>query len=225
MSQTRVRLSPDTRREQLLDLGVQLLGSRSLDELSIDALAEEAGISRGLLYHYFRNKQEFHRAVVRRAADDLIAVTAPDPDLEPVARLTSALAAYVDYVEANFEPYTSLVRGAASGDQLLREIYEDARTALTGRIFESLAEYGLTDGPAVRLLTNGWAAMVEETVIGWVAAGRQESHEAGTQEAAEPGDVHGAGTQEAAEPGAERLSKQRLLEVLAASLPAVLSCC
>ena len=33
-----------------------LLATRSLDELSIDLLAEEAGISRGLLYHYFGNK-------------------------------------------------------------------------------------------------------------------------------------------------------------------------
>lgn len=170
MSHTRVRLHPDTRREQLLDLGVQLLGTRSLDELSIDVLAEEAGISRGLLYHYFRNKQEFHRAVVRRAADDLIRVTSPDTTLDPIPRLRAALSAYLDYVAANFEPYTTLVRGAAGGDQVLREIYEDARVALTGRIFESLEEYGLSDGPAVRLLTNGWAAMVEETVISWVPA-------------------------------------------------------
>ncbi len=168
MSHTRVRLSPDTRREQLLELGVQLLATCSLGELSIDALAEEAGISRGLLYHYFKNKQEFHRAVVRRAADDLIAVTTPDARLEPTARLTASLEAYVDYVQANYDAYTTLVRGAASGDQLLRDIYEDARRALTGRIFESLAEFGLTDSPGVRLLTNGWAAMVEETVIAWV---------------------------------------------------------
>ena len=71
------RLAPDERRSQLLDLGVRLLATRSLDQLSIDLLAEEAGISRGLLYHYFGNKHAFHEAVVRRAADDLIAQTAP----------------------------------------------------------------------------------------------------------------------------------------------------
>ena len=73
MTQTtshRTRLSPERRREQLLDLGVRLLATRSLDELSIDLLAEEAGISRGLLYHCFGNKHDFHEAVVRRAADD-----------------------------------------------------------------------------------------------------------------------------------------------------------
>jgi AcrR family transcriptional regulator len=164
----RVRLHPDTRREQLLDHGVELLATRSLEELYIDLLAEEAGISRGLLYHYFRSKQDFHREVVRRATDEMLALTTPDPALDPLSRLTTGLAAYVDYVEANIEPFTSLVRGAASGDRFLREIYEDARGALTGRIFASLGELGLPDSPANRLLTNGWAAMVEETVLSWV---------------------------------------------------------
>lgn len=168
MSQPRVRLDPDTRREQLLDLGLALLATRTLEELSIDLLAEEAGISRGLLYHYFRNKQEFHRAVVRRATDQMLAVTTPDPTLDALTRLTTGLAAYIDYVEANYEPFMSLVRGASSGDRFLREIYEDARGALTGRIFDSIGELGLTGTPATRLLVNGWAAMVEESVIAWV---------------------------------------------------------
>lgn len=168
MSHTRVRLSPDTRREQLLDLGVDLLATRSLEELSIDLLAEEAGISRGLLYHYFKNKQEFHRAVVRRATDTMLELTTPDPSLDALSRLTTGLAAYIDYVEGNFEPFMSLVRGAASGDRFLREIYEDARGALTGRIHASIGELGLNDTPATRLLIDGWAAMVEESVISWV---------------------------------------------------------
>jgi AcrR family transcriptional regulator len=190
MSSTRVRLHPDTRREQLLDLGIALLATRTLDELSIDLLAEEAGISRGLLYHYFRSKQEFHRAVVRRATDEMLARTAPDPALEPLARLTAGLAAYVDYVEANFEPFTSLVRGAAGGDRFLREIYQDARSTLTGRVVATFSELGLAETAATRLLTDGWAAMVEETVIAWVR---------------DP-----------------RLSKDELVRVLAAALPAVL---
>src|SRR6478736_4388374 len=101
-SSGRTRLHPETRREQLLDLGVRLLSSRSLDELSIEMLAEEAGISRGLLYHYFGNKQDFHRAVCRRAADGLIEVTAPVREGAPLERLAGSLAAYVDYVVANY---------------------------------------------------------------------------------------------------------------------------
>ena len=116
----RVRMDPASRREQLLELGVRLLSTRSLDELSIEMLAEEAGISRGLLYHYFGNKQDFHRAVVRRAADDLIRVTAPVREGEPLERLARSLDAYVGYVEANYAGYVSLVRGAASGNEDLQ---------------------------------------------------------------------------------------------------------
>ena len=165
----RTRLTPDERRSQLLDLGVRLLATRSLDELSIDVLAEEAGISRGLLYHYFGNKHAFHEAVVRRAADDLIAQTAPPAVGEPLERLMTSVTAYVDYVVANYEGYLSLVKGASGGNDTLREIYEEARSALTDRVFREDAQGQIfPETPASRLVVRGWAAMTEELVLTWV---------------------------------------------------------
>jgi len=165
---TRTRLSPAERREQLLDLGVRLLADRSLDELSIDLLAEEAGISRGLLYHYFGNKSAFHEAVVRHAADDLIARTAPPGGGEPLDRLLASVTAYVDYVTANFEGYVSLVRGAAGGNETLRGIYDEVREVLSERIFTEDAQGELIeDTPHNRLVVRGWSAMTEELVMRW----------------------------------------------------------
>jgi AcrR family transcriptional regulator len=165
----RTRLSPEQRREQLLDLGVRLLAHRSLDELSIDLLAEEAGISRGLLYHYFGSKQAFHEAVVRHAADDLIAQTTPPVGGEPMERLLASVTAYVDYVVANHEGYVSLVKAAAGGNESLRAIYEEARSALNSRIFREDAEGQiLTDTPLARLVVRGWSAMTEELVLAWI---------------------------------------------------------
>ena len=197
MSTTRVRMSPDSRREQLIELGVRLLATRSLEDLSIETLAEEAGISRGLLYHYFGGKQEFHTAVVRRAADDLFAVTAPDGEGSPLQQLEGSLARYVDYVVDNYEGYVSLVRGAAGGHDGLREIYEESREALTGRLFEGpvaeeAAQLGLVDTPAVRLIVRGWSAFTEEVVVDWVR------------------DPRG-------------ITRDELLQTLAASLPAILA--
>jgi AcrR family transcriptional regulator len=191
-------MRPDTRREQLLELGVRLFSTRTLEQLSIDVLAEEAGISRGLLYHYFGNKQDFHEAVVRRAVDDLIAVTAPVDDPDLLVRLTVSLGRYVDYVVANHTAYLSIVRAAASGNETMREIYESGRNALVGRIFEStdadeLAVIGLDDTPTVRLMVQGWSAMVEDVVLAWVA------------------DERG-------------LSRDQLIDTLARALPAVATC-
>ncbi|WP_249423915.1 TetR/AcrR family transcriptional regulator [Nocardioides coralli] len=166
----RTRLAPDQRREQLLDLGVRLLADHDLDELTIDLLAEEAGISRGLLYHYFGNKQAFREAVVRRAVDDLVAQTAPPPGGDPVARLAASMTAYVDYVVGNYEGYRSIVKAAQGGHEALRELYEEARAALTDRIFTEAAQGELVpDTPAVRLVVRGWAALAEEMTLTWVA--------------------------------------------------------
>jgi AcrR family transcriptional regulator len=190
-SSKRVRLNPDARREQLLDLGVRMLATRTLDDLSVDALAEQAGISRGLLFHYFKNKQDFHRAVVRRAADDLLARTKPDMSQDFTSRLTLSLAQYIDYVRANHQAYISLVRGAAGSDEALLEIFERTRGIMTARITDHLDMFGVEDGPTVRLLARGWCALVEEAVLGWVA---------------DP-----------------QLSREELVRVLTATLPAVLA--
>jgi len=169
----RVRMSPESRREQLLDLGTRLLATRTLDEISIELLAEEAGISRGLLYHYFHNLQEFHVAVVRRAVEDIYAITAPRDIADPLEQLAASLGAYVDYVSEKYTGYVSLIRAAAGGNEELRAVYQDARAALTGRIFEiagseQLAALGVVDSAATRLLVDGWAAMVENTAVAWV---------------------------------------------------------
>ena len=173
MSTTRTRLTPEARREQLLDLGVDQLAVRRLEELSIDTLAEVAGISRGLLYHYFSSKRDFHLAVLRRMADRVVAITAPPDEAEPVERLVLSLEAYVDFVSTNHESYVSFVRAAAAGDEEFHRIYEQARFALTDRIFveaagDVLSDFGIVDSPAVRLMVRGWSASVEDVVLSWL---------------------------------------------------------
>jgi AcrR family transcriptional regulator len=169
----RVRMSKESRREQLLDIGVVLLATHPLEELSIELLADEAGISRGLLYHYFGSKQEFHVAVVRRAVQDIYEITAPQDLQDPVEQMIASLGAYVDYVVENHAGYVSLVRAALGGNEELRRIYQDARRALADRVFEragaaELRAFGVPDTPATRLLTVSWAAMVEDAVLGWI---------------------------------------------------------
>jgi AcrR family transcriptional regulator len=189
----RSRLDPAQRREQLLDMGVRLLATRSLDELSIDDLAEEAGVSRGLLYHYFGGKQEFREAVCRRAADELVARTAPPADGEPAGRLLASVTAYLDYVIDNYQAYLSLVRGAAGGNATLRQVYDDARASLTDRIFTADMDGEVVpDTPAARLVVRGWAALAEELVLTWIA---------------DPGPV----------------TREELLAILAGSLPALVT--
>ncbi|MBP6848431.1 MAG: helix-turn-helix transcriptional regulator, partial [Kofleriaceae bacterium] len=58
----RIRLDNDARRAQLLELGQKAFAERTYDEVSIDDIARAAGISKGLLYHYFPTKRDLYVA-------------------------------------------------------------------------------------------------------------------------------------------------------------------
>jgi AcrR family transcriptional regulator len=169
----RTRLDPAQRRAQLIELGVEMLATRTLDELSVEDIATQAGISRGLLFHYFSSKQEFHVEVARAAAAELIARTEPDGELAPMAALRDGLAAFMDYVAENPDNYKSLVRGAASGDEQMRAIFDETRYTLAGRVIATLAELGLPLGPRAELAVHGWVAFVEECVVRSIDAGAE----------------------------------------------------
>ncbi|MBV8295392.1 MAG: TetR/AcrR family transcriptional regulator [Acidimicrobiia bacterium] len=160
------RLDPVERRAQLLALGLRMLSSESPDRVPVDEIAEAAGISRGLLFHYFPTKRDFYVAVAQEAARQLLAVTAPDPALQHMDRLHASLAAYVDFVAENEALYVALVRGAAGSDSELQAISEETRSESARRVIEAL---GMHDpDPAVRMAARGWVGFIEETTLDWL---------------------------------------------------------
>jgi AcrR family transcriptional regulator len=160
------RLDPEERRGQLIELGLRMLSSESPDRVPVDEIAEAAGISRGLLFHYFPTKRDFYVAVAQEAARQLLEVTEPDPALHHMERLHASLAAYVDFVAENEALYIALVRGVAGSDKELQAISEQTRTESARRVVEAL---GLDDpDPAVRTAVRGWVGFIEETTLDWL---------------------------------------------------------
>ena len=164
---TRIRLDPEARRAQLVALGLEMLSTRSLDQLAIEDIAAAAGISRGLLFHYFPSKRDFHEAVVRAAAADLLRCTEPDRSLPYIEQLRSGVESFVDYVVENRDSYVSLLRGAAGGDINLQAIFDETRSAIAARVIDGL---GAETVPyQVRLAVRGWVAFGEEVILGWLS--------------------------------------------------------
>ncbi len=162
-------MSPAARRDQLLELGLQMVADRPLEDVSIDAIAEEAGVSRALLFHYFASKQDFHVAIARAQGEQMLALTAPDPSLgDPISILAASLSAFVDYVEEHRTAYTAFLRGAASADPSMRAVVDGTRTAMVDRILEYAPALGIEVTPLVRVGTFGWVAFVEEVTISWL---------------------------------------------------------
>ena len=54
------------RREQLLDVAMALFAAEGVEKTTVGRIAAEANVSHGLLYHYFRSKEDVLHAVVER---------------------------------------------------------------------------------------------------------------------------------------------------------------
>jgi AcrR family transcriptional regulator len=166
----RTRLDPAQRRAQLIDLGARMLAERPLEQISVEDIADQAGVSRGLLFHYFASKSEFHLAIVRHSSEQMLQRTEPSESDDPMLTLRSVLASYVDYVTEKRNTYVSLLRGTASGDPQMREVFEQTRDIMAKRTLDQLPKIGLTRTPQVELAVRGWIAFVEEATISWLRA-------------------------------------------------------
>jgi len=165
MAQSRRRLSPDDRRKELLALGAEVFGQRPYDDVRIDEIAERAGVSRALMYHYFPDKRAFFAAVVRAEGERLFETTntPPEPGQSLFDQLREGVMAYVRYDEEYPHGAWAAYVGMGRSDPVLRGI-EDVDT----------------DRQAERILTRISAAVGDEmdskverdlriTVYGWLA--------------------------------------------------------
>ena len=160
----RARRSADERRAQLVQIGLELLPTTPVQELTIDEVARRAGISRSLLFHYFASKREYYTAVTRAAADLLWAHLLPRPGTPPDQQLSGMLDRYVGWVETYRDTHLAFVRGAAGGDPWVSEVYEETRSRL---VDAALAALELPSDARRRQLVLAWFAFTEDLVGQW----------------------------------------------------------
>ncbi|MEU5280968.1 TetR/AcrR family transcriptional regulator [Streptomyces asoensis] len=170
---TRRRLSTQERREQLLSVGARLFSESPYDDVWIEQVAEIAGVSRGLLYHYFPTKREFFAAVVERESERMLRMTAAVPGVPVRAQLASGLDAYLEYVETHAHGYRAFHRADAAGDQAVRKVYQRALAAQEQQMLAALGadpEFGavLEERPDVRLAVRGWLAFTTAVCLEWL---------------------------------------------------------
>ena len=167
-------MSTDARRQQLLDAGVALLKHRPQTDVSTEEIAEAAGVSKGLLYHYFPTKSDFIVAALERGQRELAERLAPDPSLPPVKRLDATLDAFLDYVEEHPAAFASIFRGE-SEDPAVTVAVEAGRATQLAILMTSIGEWdeapvSVERTPELEAAVQGWLFFVEGAVLHWMEA-------------------------------------------------------
>ncbi len=164
----RLRLEVDARRAQLVELGLAHFGSKAYDDVSIDDIAQAAGISKGLLYHYFPTKRAFYVACVRSAASHLLAMTDTPEDTPPLERLTRGLDTYLEYVRAHGRAYATLMRSGAAVDREVVTIVDNTRAMFLARLTRGMEGAVDLESPLLQIALVGWVGLAEAASLAWV---------------------------------------------------------
>lgn len=164
----RRRLTVRQRRDELIDAALQLFSTRSPEDVSIDDVAELAGASRALVYHYFGGKQELYVAAMASAADQLSLQLRTPQEGRPLERLQLSLRRYFDFVEDHAAGFNALLRGGpADRSGEVGEIVNGVRRLLLGRILQTI---GTEDSATavLRVTLRSWMASVETAGMEWL---------------------------------------------------------
>jgi AcrR family transcriptional regulator len=157
----------------LLSVGARLFSESPYDEVWIEQVAEIAGVSRGLLYHYFPTKRDFFAAVVERESERMLRLTEAVPGTPVREQLSAGLDTFLAYVEAHAHGFRAFHRADAAGDQAVRRVYQRALAAQEQQILAALdadpdVPGGIEDRPELRIAVRGWLAFTTAVCLEWL---------------------------------------------------------
>lgn len=167
------RLSVEERRSQLLGAALSLFAQRAPEEVSLDDVAEAAGVSRPLVYRYFPGgKQQLYEAALRSAAEELEQCFAEPPEGPLTRRLGRALDRYLAFVDQHDAGFSALLQGGS--------VVETSRTtAIVDGVRRAAAEHILSHldveepGRRLRMTVRTWITAVEAASLIWLDEDKQ----------------------------------------------------
>ncbi|MEV5047120.1 helix-turn-helix domain-containing protein [Streptomyces griseoincarnatus] len=167
------RLSVEERRSQLLEAALSLFAHRAPEEVSLDDVAEAAGVSRPLVYRYFPGgKQQLYEAALKSAADELRDCFDVPEEGPLLPRLTRAVERYLAFVGRHDAGFSALLQGGS--------VVETSRTtAIVDGVRRAAAEHILRHlgvekpGPRLWMTIRMWITAVEAASLIWLDEDKQ----------------------------------------------------
>jgi AcrR family transcriptional regulator len=163
------RLQVDERRRQLIDAGAALFADQAYEDISMRDIAQAAGVSKPLLYHYFRSKTELFKAAVAEQAAELEAAIAPSGEADALEQLARSLDKYLAWIEENARTWAKLMQSAAALPEA-RELIEAFRRRTLELVLSQLTG-SREPRPTLRAAITGWLGYMDAVILDWTETG------------------------------------------------------
>ncbi len=176
MSAPRRRLPPEQRERQVLDAAVRVFSRNGFHDASMDAVADEAGVSKPMVYtHGGGSKDELFARCIRREGDRLLASVSgagPGPGAaDPEVRLHDGLRAFFATVTTHRDGWLVLYRQARTGT--FADEVQQARYRIVTRVSELLVDDAAVAPEAARPVASTLVGAVEGLAEWWFDGGAE----------------------------------------------------
>jgi AcrR family transcriptional regulator len=159
-SKKREVLSRDARIQSILEASQRVFASRPYDEISIDDIALEASMSKGLLYHYFASKRDLYLETLRSVLAIMSQIPEEDPDLR------ACLHAFLARFEESPALARMVFRGGIGSDTEAEALLTDYRRRQFTLFCQSV---GTNEAdPLARLALQSWLVFFQEVCLQWL---------------------------------------------------------
>jgi AcrR family transcriptional regulator len=173
------RLDPAQRREQILVAANALFAARAYDEVSVEDIAGAAGVTRGLVHHYFGGRNDVYIALLERLGAQREEQLPPPVGRSARARVADTVSRWLDWTEANRTIWlATIAHGEDVVDPEVRRVVADLvrrAVALLTTFHADIAE----DSPRLRYALECWTALNRAATRRWLRgeATREATHE------------------------------------------------
>ena len=173
------RLDPQQRREQILDAASVLFAERAYDAVSVEDIATFAGVTRGLIHHYFGGRKDVYIGLLERLGAQREEHLRPPAGCSAHARVADSVSRWLDWTEANRTIWLATIgHGEDIADRDVRHVVADlARraVALLAAFHADIAD----DSPRLRYALECWTGLNRAATRRWLhrEATREATHE------------------------------------------------
>ncbi|MCV7031210.1 TetR/AcrR family transcriptional regulator [Mycobacterium sherrisii] len=159
-----------SRRRQVLDAAVAVMGKTGFHQMSMQDLAAEAKVSVGLIYKYFGGKEDLLLATIVRILEvfrDQLTPVLDAAGADPVQRLSAGIRRYIEIVDENLDGVVLTYRESRTlgpaGRTQIKELEIASAAPLRATIEAGIADGVFRDVDVdlivydIMLIAHGWA--------------------------------------------------------------------
>jgi TetR/AcrR family transcriptional regulator, fatty acid metabolism regulator protein len=171
-SRARTDVAVDKRR-QILDAAVRVFARQGFHSTRVADVADEAGVAYGLVYHYFRSKDQILNEVFSERWSLLLeTIERTDGDLSPRQRLAAVAGFIVDSYRHDPELMKVIIvevtRAANSFGRIHLPEIRNAYELIAGIVAEGQARGDFRDDVDPMFASMSFYGAIEQQLTGWI---------------------------------------------------------